>query len=265
MAADKTVATAAAERADAAFGVTTPLPVAVTSPVLVAVDGTVAVAVPSAAVAPGVVGVGSPSVEDAPALSVEDASALSVVPTEAGAVAEVVVPAGVVVAGALVAGVVVAGVVVAGVVVGGALVGATGPRPEPGERTGEAALLDADVALGVRVRAGPADPRELVAFAAGPEFPPELLAACGAPAASVEPPSVDAAATPCPTPTARPRPTAATRIPLRAVWAPVYRDFFRCRAARFRWRAACFLELTDLPSVNGVLRVIGQALVTCTT
>lgn len=72
-----------------------------------------------------------------------------------------------------------------------------------------------------RVRAGPAEPVARLVLAAGPELLPELLAECGADPESDDPPSVDAAATPCPTPTARPSPMAAAKIPLRAAFLPL--------------------------------------------
>ncbi|WP_158423539.1 hypothetical protein [Mycobacterium sp. EPa45] len=69
-----------------------------------------------------------------------------------------------------------------------------------------------------RVRAGPAVPVGRLGFAEWPELLPALLVECGAEPESDddEPSPVEAAATPFPTPTARPIPTAAARIPLRA-------------------------------------------------
>ncbi|TGD90397.1 hypothetical protein BayCH28_00575 [Mycolicibacterium sp. CH28] len=88
-------------------------------------------------------------------------------------------------------------------------------RAEPADRADtEEPLLEADTdGLPVgRVRAGPADPSARPALAEWPELP----AACGDAPESEEPPSVVAEATSWPTPTARPIPTAAAKMPLRA-------------------------------------------------
>jgi hypothetical protein len=104
-----------------------------------------------------------------------------------------------------------------------------------------------------RVRAGPADPFVRLELAERPELLPELLAECDAAPELDDPPSVEAVATPCPTPTARPSPIAAAKIPLRAARFRLRATTFRWRAACFRWRPTCFFfEATNSPDTSDV-------------
>ncbi|OYN80805.1 hypothetical protein CG716_08120 [Mycolicibacterium sphagni] len=126
---------------------------------------------------------------------------------------------------------------------------AASDRAEPVDRTTVVEPLLEFEAGGLaagRVRAGPADPLARLEVPEWLELLPELPAECGAPE-SDDPPSVEAAAMPWPTLTARPRPTAAAKIPLRAACFLVRATTFRWRAACFLWRPARFLELTDSP------------------
>jgi hypothetical protein len=100
---------------------------------------------------------------------------------------------------------------------------AAGIRAEPTARTvTEDPLLDsgAEVLTVERVRAVPPDPFVRLGPVDGLELLPELLAECDVDPESDDPPSVEAAATPCPTPTANPRPTAAAKIPFCAARLP---------------------------------------------
>ncbi|SBS78443.1 conserved hypothetical protein [uncultured Mycobacterium sp.] len=161
--------------------------------------------------------------------SVVDGAGVEVLPVELGVVVEVV------------------GCVVASV----ASASATTGRADPDDRTDtdEPLLEFAAGCLPVeRVRAGPADALVRLGVAEWRELLPELFDDCGADPESDEPPSVEAAATPWPTPTARLSPTAAAKMPLRAARFRLRATTFRCRAACFLWRPACFFfEATDSP------------------
>ncbi|MCX2930276.1 hypothetical protein ORI20_08315 [Mycobacterium sp. CVI_P3] len=125
-------------------------------------------------------------------------------------------------------------------------------RPEPDDRTdNEEPLLEGDEGLlpVERLRAGPADGCARLELAEWLELLPELLAELAFDPESEEPPSMDAEATPCPTPTARPNPTAAARRPLRAARCRLRAMRLRWRAACFRWRPTRLLELTDSPLI----------------
>ncbi len=107
---------------------------------------------------------------------------------------------------------------------------ATTARPEPDDRTAneEPPLEAAAGALPAeRARAGPADPFPRPELAELPELLPALLAECGAAPESDDPPSALAEAMPCPAPTAKPSPTAAAKIPLRAACRPLRDGGFR--------------------------------------
>jgi hypothetical protein len=137
------------------------------------------------------------------------------------------------------------------VVVSVASLSVTTVRAEPEDRTvTDAPLLElvAGCLTVGRVRAGPADALVRLGVAEWPELLPELFDECGADPESDEAPSVEAAATPWPTPTARLNPTAAAKMPLRAARFRLRATTFRCRAACFLWRPACFFfEATDSP------------------
>lgn len=103
-------------------------------------------------------------------------------------------------------------------------------RPVVADRTVTAEPLlesDADGLPVERGRAGPADPVARLEPEEWLELLPELLAECPAAPESEDPPSVDAAATPCPTPTARPSPIAAAKMPFWAARLPFWAERFR--------------------------------------
>ncbi|WP_445170094.1 hypothetical protein ACTXG7_12715 [Mycolicibacterium sp. Dal123E01] len=120
---------------------------------------------------------------------------------------------------------------------------ATGDRAGLTDRTDtEEPLLEssADGLSAGRVRAGPAVLFDLVELEGWLELLPPLP----------DPLSGDAAATPWPTPTAKPSPIAAAKMPFRAARLPVEAGCFRWRAASFRWRPTRFLELTKSPDAT---------------
>jgi hypothetical protein len=141
--------------------------------------------------------------------------------------------------------------VVGCVVVSVASLSATTGRADPDDRTDTEEPLLEFAAGGLpveRVRAGPAEPLARLVVAEWPELLPEVLDEFCADPESDDPPSVEAAATPWPTPTARLSPTAAAKMPLRAARLRLRATTFRCRAACFLWRPACFFfEATDSP------------------
>ena len=147
--------------------------------------------------------------------------------------------------------------VVGCVVVSAASLPATTGRADPDDRTDtDEPLLEfaADCLTLEWVRAGPADALVRLGVAEWPELLPELVDECGADPESDEPPSVEAAATPWPTPTARLSPTAAAKMPFRAARFRLRATTFRCRAACFLWRPACFFfEATDSPDLSAIV------------